>query len=374
MKIISAKIMQADLPLKVPFIVSYHHYTTMPTVILQLETACGTIGYGEATPDEHVTGETIESVMAALEHYLLPVLCEFSPFEIDEIHKAMDKKMFGNPTAKAAIDIACYDLMGKLSNKPIFELLGGREQHELQVPVVISILSPKEMAKQAITAKNQGFKSIKLKLGTTPEEDIERVKMVREAVGEAYSLKVDANQGWRDAQTALQAIRGIEPYNLDWVEQPTLADDIEALAEVRANTLIPIMADETVHSMKELKEVIAKNAAQKINIKLMKSSGIYKGIQMADVAEAAGLTCQIGSMVESSIASLAGLHLTTAKKVIESHELVGPWMIASDVVIQPLSKPQVILGNEPGLGISVDEQLLKAVTSKTIYVSLRNKA
>ncbi|MER2106007.1 MAG: dipeptide epimerase [Solibacillus sp.] len=370
MKIVSAKIMQAELPLKVPFIVSYHHYTTMPTVILQLTTDCGTIGYGEATPDEHVTGETIGSVMTALEHYLLPVLSDFSPFDIEAIHEAMDKKMFGNPTAKAAIDLACYDLMGKLAKKPIYELLGGRQQQVLQVPVVISILSPEEMAQQAVEAKKQGFESIKLKLGTTPEADIERVKAVREAVGPSYSLKVDANQGWRDVQTALQAIRGIEPYHIDWVEQPTLADDIAALAEVRANTSIPIMADETVHSMKELKEVITKNAAQKVNIKLMKSAGLFKALQMTNVAEQAGLTCQIGSMVESSIASFAGLHLTTAKRVIESHELVGPWMIRGDVVAQSYHETSVTLNDTPGLGITVDEQLVQNVVSKSIIVSL----
>lgn len=368
MKITSAKIYHVNLPLTEPFIVSYHYHGSIPSVILELHTDVGIIGYGEGTPDEHVTGETIESVMTSLENYLLPSIKGISPFQIEELHQIMDKKLHGNPSAKAAIDIACYDLMGKYIKQPVYSLLGGKYHPSLEVPVVISILEPEEMASKALQAKNDGFSSIKLKVGTNPNDDIARVKAVREAVGNMYSIKVDVNQGWHTADQALKAIKALEELNIEWLEQPTLADDIDTLAWIRSKTFIPIMADESVHGIKELREIIAKQAADKINIKLMKSSGLYKGAQLVHIAEMAGLTCQIGSMVESSIGSLAGLHLATAKKSIHSHELVGPWMLSNDVCDIQFGNHTIELSDKPGLGIEIDQVRLDELTVTSVVV------
>lgn len=368
MKIISATVYGIHLPFIEPFVISYHTYETMPSVILELRTDEGIVGYGEATPDEHVTGETFDGVINALTHYLLPGIIGESPFRMEAVHEKMDALLIGNPSAKAAIDIACYDLMGKKTGLPIYELLGGRYYDKLDVPKVLSILEPELMAKQALTAKDEGYSSLKLKVGKDARKDIERIRAVRAAVGPGYPIRVDANQGWLTSSQTLAVLRQVEDCEIDWIEQPVVAHDIDALMEVRAKSSIPVMIDEGLQGFKEIREVIAKRAADKINIKLMKCGGLYRAIQLVHIAEMAGITCQIGSMVESSIASAAGLHLATAKKAIQSHELVGPLMFSKDIAYLPFAKNTITLSDQPGLGITIDINALQEMTIKKIEV------
>ncbi|WP_019153515.1 mandelate racemase/muconate lactonizing enzyme family protein [Robertmurraya massiliosenegalensis] len=369
MKIISATVYGIHLPFIEPFIISYHTYENMPSVILELRTDDGLVGYGEATPDEHVTGETFDGVISALTKFLLPGMIGESPFQIEAIHEKMAQLLYGNTSAKAAIDIACYDLMGKKAGVPVYDLLGGRYHNQLEVPKVLSILEPEVMAKQAKAAKEEGYASIKLKVGTDAKKDVERIRAVRAAVGPHFSIRVDANQGWVTSAQAISVIRQTEEYDMDWIEQPVVAHDIDALVEVRAKTTIPVMIDEGLHSLKEMREVISKKAADKINIKLMKCGGLYRGSQLVHIAEMAGITCQVGSMVESSVASAAGLHLATAKKAIQSHELVGPLMFSKDVAQLPFTKKFISLSDKPGLGIEMDIKKLEELTSRKIEVN-----
>ncbi|MCM3569392.1 mandelate racemase/muconate lactonizing enzyme family protein [Neobacillus mesonae] len=368
MKITSATVYGIRLPFIEPFIISYHTYKDMPSVILELHTDEGITGYGEATPDEHVTGETFDGVIAVLTEFLIPAVIGEDPFNIEAIHEKMDKLLYENPSAKAAVDIACYDLMGKKAELPVYYLLGGRFHNQLDVPKVLSILEPEVMAQQAKAAKEEGYSSIKLKVGTDAKKDVERIHAVRSAVGPDFPIRVDANQGWQTVSEALSVIRKIEDCGIDWMEQPVVAHDIDALAEVRAKTTIPIMIDEGLHSLKEMREVIAKKAADKINIKLMKCGGLYRGSQLVHIAEMAGITCQVGSMVESSIATAAGLHLTTAKKAIQSHELVGPLMFSKDIAQLPFTKNAIALSDKPGLGIEIDKDALEEITCRKMEI------
>ncbi|USK36605.1 dipeptide epimerase (plasmid) [Bacillus sp. F19] len=370
MRITSATIYGIHLPFIEPFIISYHKYVNMPSVIVELHTDEGIIGYGEATPDEHVTGETFDGVIVALSQLILPAVKGENPFRIEAIHEKMDQLLYGNPTVKAAVDIACYDLMGKKAGVPVYDLLGGRYHDQLEVPKVLSILEPDEMAKQARKAKEEGYSSIKLKVGTDVRKDVERIKAVRAAVGQSFPIRVDANQGWQTSSQALSVIRKIEECDIDWIEQPVAADDIDALAEVRSKTKIPVMIDEGLHGLKEMREVIAKKAADKINLKLMKCGGLYRGSQLVHMAEMAGMTCQVGSMVESAIASAAGLHLATAKKSIQSHELVGPLMFSKDIAHLPFTTNSISLSKKPGFGIDIDPFALEQMTTRKIQVDV----
>ncbi|WP_277585821.1 mandelate racemase/muconate lactonizing enzyme family protein [Psychrobacillus antarcticus] len=368
MKIKTIEVSAIRLPLITPFIVSYKTYEDMPSIIVKIETECGIIGYGEGTPDEHVTGETWESTFTILTKTLAPSLLSHNPFQIEKLHEKMNKTIFGVPTAKAAIDIACYDIMGKATNQPVYNLLGGQYHDVLEIPKVISILTPEEMAQEAKVAKEEGYKSIKLKVGTNKELDIKRIYAVRSAVGKGYPLKVDANQGWINSSDAMYVLERIQNCEIDWIEQPVAANDIDALQEVKQKTLIPVMIDEGIHGPKELKEVIIKRAADKINIKIMKCGGLYPASQLVHQAELGGLVCQVGSMVESSVASAAGLHLALAKKSIHSNELVGPLMFSKDIATIKYDIPYVHLSNEPGLGIHINEQNLKELTVRSIKV------
>lgn len=364
MKIIKADIFGIHLPLESPFIISYETYNYMPSIIVRLETDDGMVGFGEAVPDEHVTGETFFSAFEVLKHQLLPFVMGNIPFDIERIHEIMDSRISANPAAKAAIDIACYDLMGKYAGKPIYDLIGGKFHDELTFPKVLSIEEPEVMAEKAKQAIEMGYQSLKLKVGTDIFKDIERIQHVRNAVGYDIPIRVDVNQGWNQYSTAVQAVQLLEPIRISWLEQPIKMGDFDGLVELKKKTVIPIMADESVHHGAHLTEIIKKGAADKINIKLMKCGGIYPAIHMAKMAEYAAITCQIGSMVESSIGSAAGYHTAMARKNITSTELTGPLLFSKDIGDLHYRIPFVHLSGKPGLGIEVQEDALQELMIK----------
>lgn len=352
------------LPLKEPFVISYETYKHMPSIIVKLIADNGLVGYGEAVPDEHVTGETFFATFEVLKHVLLPAVKQENPFNLEKIHDIMNSAIIGNPSAKAAIDIACHDLMGKSAKLPIYDLLGGKFHESLSFAKVLSIDEPGIMAEKAQEALKQGYSSLKLKVGWDIESDIERIAAVRQKVGKKVQIRVDANQGWGTVANALPAVKALEPLNLSWLEQPIRMGDIDGLAELKEKTTIPLMADESIHNGTHLLEIIKKNAVDKINIKLMKCGGIYQAIQLAKTAEVAGISCQIGSMVESSIGSAAGYHTAISRKNITSTELTGPLLFSLDIGNLDYEIPYVHLTKEPGLGIVINEEVLEQLTIK----------
>ncbi|MED4911579.1 dipeptide epimerase [Brevibacillus centrosporus] len=364
MKIVSIEVFATQLPLLRPFIVAYDAYHELPSIIVKMTTDTGVIGYGEGMPDSHVTGETFSSTYQMLVNDIAPLLIGENPFHIERIHRLMSNAVYHAPTAKAAIDIACYDIMGKAANQPVYNLLGGKSHATLTVPCVVSILAPEEMARQAAHAVSEGYTSIKIKVGTDPVVDVKRIRAVREAIGEDIQLRVDANQGWGNAATAMRVLRQVEDCQMEWIEQPVLADDLFGLADVRRKTIIPVMVDEGLHGEKEMREIIDKQAADLINIKLMKCGGLYPACKLVAQAEMAGMRCQVGSMVESAIATAAGAHLSLAKEMIFSNEMVGPLMFSQDFGVLTYQKNELILDESPGLGVDVDEELIHRLSSQ----------
>lgn len=343
----------------------------MPSIILELETDTGLVGYGEAVPDEHVTGEYFISVYEMLKALLVPQILGENPMDIEKIHAKMDAVLAGNPAAKAAVDIACYDLIGKALGTPVYNLLGGQAHKTLTYPKVLSIEPPEIMAEKAVKAMQDGYPSLKLKVGRDGAQmDVARIKAVRKAVGPEVQIRVDVNQGWKTPGTAVAAIRQLEEENLTWIEQPIVMGDVRGLAEVRAKTAVPIMADETMQSMEQLHEIIRYDAADVINIKLMKCGGIFHAVQIAKAAEGAGIACQIGSMVESSIGSAAGYHAAMSRRNIESTELTGPLLYSEEIGDLTYKFPEVLLSDKPGLGVEVDLAQLKKLTVKSDVMEL----
>lgn len=336
----------------------------MPSIIVKLIADNGLEGYGESVPDEHVTGESFYAAVEILKHVLLPAVKGENPFNLEKIHHIMNSVIAGNPAAKAAIDIACYDLMGKYTKLPVYDLLGGKYHDTLSFAKVLSIDEPEIMAEKALEAVKQGYSSLKLKVGWDPDTDVERIAAVREKVGKKFPIRIDVNQGWETAAKALPAVKALESLNISWLEQPIRMGDIDGLVEIKAKTFISIMADESIHHGGHLQEIIKKKAADKINIKLMKCGGIYPAIQLAKTAEAAGISCQVGSMVESSIGSAAGYHTAISRKNITSTELTGPLLFSQDIGNLVYDIPYVHLTGEPGLGITIYEESLKQLTVK----------
>lgn len=359
MKITKIDIYAIHLPLIEPFVISYDTYDTMPSIITKITTDEGIVGYGEAVPDEHVTGETWEGAYMMLKHQLAPAVIGQDPLCFEKIHDIMDKTVYLAPAAKAAIDIACFDIAGKKLQVPVYQLIGGRYHEKFPITHVLSIGSPEKMAQEAAERVEMGYRSFKMKVGTEVMKDVERIKAVRERVGDAIDIRVDVNQGWHNAATTLKGLRALRKMNLDWLEQPVDADDIDAMVEVKAKSDVPLMIDEGLHGMKEMREIIAKRAADKVNIKLMKCGGIYPAMKLAHMAEMAGIECQIGSMVESSVGSAAGFHVAFSKKVFKSVELTGPLKFSKDIGNLHYDVPFISLNEKSGLGVDVDESIIK---------------
>ncbi|OZI10832.1 dipeptide epimerase [Bacillaceae bacterium SAS-127] len=361
MKIKKIDVFAARLPLKEPFIISYLRLDDMPTVLTRVETESGLVGWGEAVPDPIVTGETWESTYQIIQNELAPLLINESPFSIDRIHRKFNATVSEVPSAKAALDIALYDLMGKMTGQPVYQLIGGKAHEELQVPQVISIKDPAVMAKDARNYVAAGCRNIKIKVGTNAKVDIQRIQAVREAIGADVQLRVDANQGWSRVE-ALKVIRETADCDVDWYEQPVKAHDLKSMKEIRSVSPASIMVDEGVHNIHDLVDVIEMRAADMLNIKLMKSGGIYPALALANLADAADMPCQIGSMVESAIGTMAGAHLAMAKSIIETNEMVGPQMFSKDVAEVTFNGDVLQLSDQPGLGVEVDEDFVKEIT------------
>ncbi|GAA0432246.1 dipeptide epimerase [Lentibacillus halophilus] len=362
MKITTIEAFVIELPLIEPFTISYVSYDKMPSVIVKVTTDDGWTGYGEGVADEHVTGESVESVYHVITKTLAPHLIGENPLNLEALHDTMDRAILGAPTAKAALDIACFDIAGKALGVPAYALLGGRFHDTFPITHVLSIDTPENMADKAENHVAKGYTSFKLKVGYDKQDDVDRIKAISERVGDRAQIRVDVNQGWQSAATTLQALNDLHNVSLDWLEQPVTASDIDALAEVKDKATVPVMADEALTGFKEMREIIAKRAAEKVNIKLMKCGGLYPAAKLAAMAEMAGMDCQVGSMVESSIGSAAGFHVAFSKKMITSVELTGPLKFSRDIGNLHYDVPFIQLNEQPGLGVDVDERILHDLT------------
>jgi L-alanine-DL-glutamate epimerase-like enolase superfamily enzyme len=343
-----------------PFRIAPGTTTESHNVNVKIITDYDAVGWGESSPSERVTGETSETVIRALDR-IAPKLIGRCPLRIEETVEFMDSIVKGNPAAKAAVDMALHDILGKTAGKPLFMLMGGYRT-EVLTDLTLSIKSPEEMVEDAVEALRKGFKALKVKVGGDPAEDVERVRMIRETVGQDTLIRIDANQGWTPPQ-AIEVLNRIEKFKIQFAEQPVPSDDIKGLARVRKESPVPIMADESVHSPQDAIRLIQAEAADFINIKLMKSGGLLKGRKIADVAEAAGISCMIGCMGESGIGITAATHLAAAVKNIQHADLDSDLLLQDKLVKiggTGVKNSTRTFSKHAGLGIvEVDKDLLR---------------
>ena len=354
MKITSITAQVVQVEFNSPFVTAALSRTHQSTIIVKVQTDEGVFGIGESVPTRHVTGETIESALVVLKELEQKLLGQ-DPLSLEKIHMIMDQHIVGNFGAKAGIDIALYDLQGKVMNKPLYQLLGGYS-NTIETDVTLSIDEPKKMAQSALEFVQQGLKILKVKIGVDPIQDIERIKMIREAVGDSIKIKIDANQGYNAAE-AITVINSLQKYNVLSVEQPVPYWDIHNMAYIRQNISIKLIADESVHTHHDAMKFIQQDACDMINIKLMKSAGIFKAEKITALCEAAGIPCMLGCMAEGHVASTAGAHFAAAKRNVLDVDLDGSL----------LNKPQtylsggytrkggmITLTDKPGLGLELD--------------------
>lgn len=355
MRITTLEIAPLDLTLQTALTVAYGSYPVLNYALLKVVTDQGLIGLGEASPDPEVTGETQDVVLRAL-HQAKPLLMGRDPLDIEPLLNACRAALPHAPAALAALDMALYDLAGQALGVPVHQLLGGLARPSMSLYPVIPLDEPPVMTAMSARFVGMGAQILKVKLGSSPDLDLLRLNEIRAAVGDSVKLRLDVNQGWRDAPTALTVIRRLDGFNIEWIEQPVAAADLDGLAEVAAAADLPIMADESCHTAADALKIACRGAADMLNIKLMKCGGLNQAAQLLAVAEAAGLPCILGSMGESSIGSAAGLHFVAAHPSIVACELIGPLFITNDPAAGyqiEMSTFQARVSAAPGLGVTL---------------------
>lgn len=353
MKITDIRIGEISVPLKTPFKTALRTVNSVEDIIVEIHTDTGNIGFGEAPPTGVITGDTKGAIVGALKEHICKTIIGMDVENFEQIMLKLDKSLLKNTSAKAAVDIALYDLYGQLYNAPVYKLLGGYRK-EIITDITISVNSPEEMAKDSIDAVKRGFKTLKIKVGKDSQVDIERMKAIRKAVGYDVQLRIDANQGWKPKEAVI-ALRKMEEEGLDieFVEQPVAAHDIEGLKFVTDNVSIPVLADESVFSPEDALTILQRRAADFINIKLMKTGGIHNALRICSAAETYGVECMIGCMLEAKVSVNAAVHLAAAKSIITKIDLDGPVLCSVDPIEggAVFDESRIILNDAPGFGI-----------------------
>ena len=353
MKITDIQFEKLRVKLHKPFVVAIGVIEYGETMIVKITTDEGITGFGEASPFSPVTGETLDSVSVFLALFKNALLGQ-NPFALEKIHKTMDRLTVGNSSAKAGIDIALYDIIGKKIGLPVYQILGGYSNSFL-TDVTVGIDRPEEMAKTALDYVKNGFNIIKVKAGISPEEDLTAIRLIREAVGPGVKIRVDANQGW-DVNTAVRMMTAFEAYDVEAVEQPVVYWDIEGLAYIRRHSKISIMADESLHNPQDAMKLAKAGAVDIFNIKLMKSGGLYPALRINAIGEAAGIPCMLGCMLETRLGLAASASLVAAQKNVTEADL-DSFRHFDDSAVQggfTLENGVMTLLEKPGLGIELN--------------------
>jgi len=353
MKITDIRLGKISVPLRVPFKTALRTVESVEDIIVEIHTDTGNIGYGEAPPTGVITGDTTGSIIGAIKDHIKKSLIGKNIEEFENIMITLNECILKNTSAKAAVDIALWDLYGQLYNAPIYKLLGGRRK-SITTDITISVNNPEEMVRDSIEAVKRGYDTLKVKVGKDSKKDIERLEAIRKAIGTDINIRIDANQGWKPKE-AVHILRSMEDkgLNIEFVEQPVTAHDLDGLKYVKDNIAIPVLADESIFSPVDALKILEMGAADLINIKLMKTGGIYNALKICSIAELYGVECMIGCMLEAKISVNAAVHLACGKGIITKIDLDGPALCSEDPVIggSVFNEKQITVSEEPGLGI-----------------------
>jgi len=365
-----------------------HQWASLTTpigvyVIIKLYTDGGLVGLGEAPVLKdwggdygRYFGETPRTTLHVINDILAPVLKGQDPQRFEAIHALMDKAVKGYPYCKAAIDAAMYDVVGKALNVPVYQLLGGCFRDRVSIAHSLGLMDIEKAVDEALQAKAEGVKTIKLKGGIDQKRDVELVKQIRNAIGAELNICVDANQGYPTPKAAIKVVKAMEAFDLLYMEQPV--EGIDRMAEVARRVDTPIMADESAWTAEDVLEIVRRKAADIISIYTTKPGGMFKAKRVAAVAQAAGLQCNVNGSVETGVGNAANLHLAASTGVVtlgcvipvstpkgKGKGIAGIYY-QDDVIQEPFdyADGDIIVPAKPGLGIELDEDKLKFYSEK----------
>lgn len=346
--------MEENIPLKQPFVTSVRRIEVIRDYVFVLEGEGGVCGFGACAPTPVITGDTIGSITYALNEVIGPALVGK---EVDEsLLPLVQKLLVHNSSAKAAADIAVYDLLAKQAGVPLYAYLGAdAETKRLKTDATVSLGSIEAMLAETKTHLADGFTTLKVKLGGTRAEDEARIAALSQAIPNNVVVRLDANQGWSvEDSVYLCAVAEQSGLNIDLVEQPVHYEDLAGMATVTKSTALKILADESVFSPAQAKQIIALGAADMINIKLMKCGGIYEALKISALAKESGVECMLGCMMEGPVSVAAAAHFGAAVGITR-FDLDAPYLCKTVPVEGSVGfdREDIILGKEVnGLGIT----------------------
>ena len=359
MKIIRIDPIIADLPLLRPFKMSGVEISVSENVFARIETDTGLVGWGEASSSPAMTGETVESMVAAI-RYLTPFLTGRDPADFMDNMKEMDWRLYGNASAKTVLEIALYDLAGKARKMSVAELLGGVQRARMPV---VNMLATGDLATDVGDARkgaDEGYAAMKIKVGGKPvDQDIERTNAIGDALAGAVQLSSDTNQGW-NRDEAVSFARGASAV-LDFLEQPLHRHDVEGMAMIAGESSCPIAADEGLHSFDDVRRHHAMGAAQGGSVKMIKLGGVTRAYKATKLFAELGMNVNLaGKTAETSVSSAAVLHLAASAPTLAWGVSPTTPYLATDVVRNPIAVVggHVSAPDGPGLGVEVDEDKL----------------
>lgn len=358
------EVYQSPIKLKEPFVISLGPLAYAQNLMVVIRTREGIAGFGECSPFMTINGESMETAFV-VSKYLAHVLLGQNPLDIAACSAAMDRVIFGNSSVKSAFDIALYDIAAQQAGVPLYQYLGGDNTRQLVTDYTVSLGSREKMVNDALKIKAAGYQVIKVKLGENGERDIERIRAIREAIGNEIPLRLDANQGW-GTDEAIRVLQALEPHNIQFCEEPIPRWDFMDLRKVRQQSGIPVMGDESCCDHNDARRLIDLEACDMFNIKLGKSAGIFKALKIKELAEEANMPLQVGGFLESRLGFTASAHFALAGKTIVFNDFDTPLMLEEDPVIGGISygeNGKVTVQEAPGLGLSVDPGFLKKQVS-----------
>lgn len=333
-----------------------------PFLLLKVHTDEGITGLGEVSCTPVWSGEDSTTAAHIIQGFLEPTVVGEDPRDIERLTIKMRRAVANHPFTKSGIEMALWDILGKATGLPVYRLLGGAVRETVTIKMSVSGAEPPRAQEIAQWALSKGLTALKVKVGIEPNGDVERVKAVREVVGDKFRMGADANGGW-SPRVAIQTIRRLkDECNIYFAEQPVAPLDLQWLVDVRRNVPVPVMADESCYTLQDAMAIARAGAADILSVYVGKGGGIGPARKMTAIAEAAGLTCTVGSNLELGVACAAMAHLATASPGIGAEEfpcdILGTLAYEHDLLVETLEYKNgtVRAPNKPGLGVELDEE------------------
>ena len=363
MRIKSIEPIAVSLPMKKPVQMAGETVTRADNVLVRIESGDGVVGWGEAASAPTMTGETVASMMAAVAH-MAPGLQKRAAADFAGAAAAMDAQLYGNSGAKAAIDIALHDLVGRATSRPLYAVLGAKQRSRMAVLAVIGSEDIAADLREAEMRWAAGYRAFKIKVGLgSAAADAERTAQVCKALkrGGDCLVSADANQGF-SVDEGLCFVRGIADCGLDFFEQPVGAHDLAGMTQIAAASGVRIGADEGIHSLDDIERHHARKAARGVSLKAIKLGGLRALLEASRLCDRLGMAVNISCKSgESSIASAAAVHVAAVAPAIAWGLTITSPGLADDVTAEPLlvEGGHVAVLERPGLGIEVDERRVR---------------